>query len=412
MLKRVYRAVHDRLQASPLMNGAARRERRRDRAGGHALAEDPQEHVVAAVDWLVRAHDATPDGGVSRGYSVAWHPYYRRRGWQPSYPETTGYLIPTMCDAAARLGRPDLRQRALRMADWEIEVQLPSGAVQSGVIGEQAVPTPAVFNTGQVLFGLVRAHMESGRDEYLSAARRAAEYMVSAQGPDGSFLHGRSSVARDDCTTYYTRAAWGMCLFGTYVHERRYVDAAERNLRFAISQQLDNGWFLRNCLSDPDRALLHTIAYAAEGLLGCGLLLGRGEYVDAAYKTASALAARQRADGSLSGRFARDWSPQAAWDCLTGDAQTALVWWQIGAATGDSRLQERARRVCSFLMCTQNRTSPDSGLAGGIKGSFPIDGDYGRYEVLNWPTKFFIDALLLTMPASHGRQPVTSAVAS
>ncbi|HLQ22094.1 MAG TPA: hypothetical protein VK132_02750, partial [Gemmatimonadales bacterium] len=131
------------------MNLTAHRERRRDRTGGHPVAANAEDHLVAAIEWLVRAHDATRDGGVSRGYSVAWHPYFRSRGWQPAYPETTGYVIPTMYDAARRLDRPDLRERAVRMADWELQVQLPSGAVQSGVIGEQRVPTPAVFNTGQ-----------------------------------------------------------------------------------------------------------------------------------------------------------------------------------------------------------------------------------------------------------------------
>ena len=399
MLTRIHRAVHDRLRASSITNRTARAERRRDRAGGHAIASDPAEHFCGALDWLIRAQDATPDGGVSRGYSVAWHSYFRRRGWQPSYPETTGYIIPTMCDAAVRLGRPDLRERALRMADWELEVQLPSGAVQAGVIGEQESPTPAVFNTGQVLFGLVRAHEEIGRIEYLHGARRAAEFMLSAQGSDGSFTKGHSAMARDDCTTYYTRAAWALCLLGMRLGEPRYVAAAERNIRFALSKQDENGWFRANCLTDPDRPLLHTIAYAVEGILGCGLLLQREEYIAAALRTSVAIASRQRPDGGLSGRFARDWTPQVSWDCLTGDAQIATVWWQLGAATGRPELQDRARRMCHFLMRTQNRSAKDPGLKGGIKGSLPIDGGYGTYEVLNWPTKFFIDALFLTTPA-------------
>ena len=37
----------------------------------------------------------------------------------------------------------------------------------------------------------------------------------------------------------------------------------------------------------------------------------------------------------------------------------------------------------------------DKGTRGGIKGSFPVDGDYGRFEYLNWACKFFIDANLL-----------------
>ena len=401
LLARAYRAVHDRLEASAVMNRTALDERDRDRAGGHPIAVDPKDHLLAAIDWLVRAHEASSDGGVSRGYAVAWHPYFRSRGWQPSYPETTGYLIPTMFNLASRWNRADLRQRAIRMADWELEVQLPSGAVQSGVIGEQATPTPAVFNTGQALFGLVRAHQETGRDEYLTGAQRAAEYMLGALGPDGGFVKGRSAMAREDCTTYYTRAAWGLCVLGVHVHEARYVAAAERNIRYGISRQLENGWFQANCLTEPERPLLHTIAYAVEGILGVGLLLGREEYVQAARRSARALAARQRPDGGLAGRFASDWSPQTPWDCLTGDAQIATVWWTLGESTADAELRDRARRLCGFVMRAQNRTAPDAGLRGGVKGSFPIDGDYGRYEVLSWSTKFFVDALLLTLPAQQ-----------
>src|SRR5437762_5704652 len=44
-------------------------------------------HLVAALEWLLRAQDATPDGGLSRGYSLVRHSHYGRRGWQPCYPE-------------------------------------------------------------------------------------------------------------------------------------------------------------------------------------------------------------------------------------------------------------------------------------------------------------------------------------
>ena len=53
------------------------------------------------------------------------------------------------------------------------------------------------------------------------------------------------------------------------------------------------------------------------------------------------------------------------------------------------------RRVLGFLKRTQSLTSRDPGVRGGIKGSFPVYGDYGKARVLNWATKFFIDALLL-----------------
>jgi len=46
------------------------------------------------------------------------------------------------------------------------------------------------------------------------------------------------------------------------------------------------------------------------------------------------------------------------------------------------------------LKATQSRDAGDPGIRGGIKGSSPLTGWYGRFEVLNWATKFFADALM------------------
>ena len=60
-----------------------------------------------------------------------------------------------------------------------------------------------------------------------------------------------------------------------------------------------------------------------------------------------------------------------------------------------SRLSPPPGAILAFLKATQNCVSDAFGLRGGVKGSHPFDGEYGRYEVLNWATKFFVDALLL-----------------
>ena len=112
-------------------------------------------HLGETMAWLARAQDAAGGGGVSRGYSLRWQRAHGRRGWLAAYPETTGYIIPTFFEYGATTQAADYRERALRMARWEIGVQMSSGAVQGGVIGFE--PSPAVFNTGQVLFGWARA---------------------------------------------------------------------------------------------------------------------------------------------------------------------------------------------------------------------------------------------------------------
>jgi len=391
-----------RIRAHPLLNPTALAEVSREWLGGYPADPEHEPHLVAAIDWLVRAHDATPDGGISRAFSLVWHPYFACRGWQPSYPETTGYIIPTLYAAARRLRRPDLAARAERAARWEIAIQLTTGAVRGGVIGEPE--SPAVFNTGQVILGWLAAFEETGHGSFADAARRAAHYLVAMLDGDGHWRRGNSRFARADATLYNARTAWALAEAGVRLDDHKFTGAAGHSLRAAAALQAPNGWLPHCCLSDPDRPLLHTLAYTIGGLIEGGRVLGDPRLLRAAERTAGALMAAVRADGWMPGRYRSDWSPAVRWSCLTGQAQMANNWIRLAEITGDSRWLEPVPVVLRFLKRTQNRRSREPGVRGGIKGAWPVGGAYGAYEVLNWATKFFADALMRHEAIqTHGR---------
>src|SRR5437870_3264653 len=127
-----------------------------------------QERADAAAAWLLRAQAATPDDGVSLGYFPS-NPD-ATGGWLDSYPETTGYIVPTLLAFADRFRREDVRECALRMARWEIDVQMPSGAVQGGTVCASERQVPAVFNTGMVLQGYSAAYRTTGDARSLKAS--------------------------------------------------------------------------------------------------------------------------------------------------------------------------------------------------------------------------------------------------
>ena len=130
------------------------------------------------------------------------------------------------------------------------------------------------------------------------------------------------------------------------------------------------------------------------------MILKEPRYIEAARRAADALLANQESDGSLAGRFNSQWAPIGHWSCLTGDAQTSIVWLRLFQLTGDSKYLNGARCMNRYLMNTQNLISTDSGIRGGIKGSHPIWGEYAPYEFLNWAAKFFADALMLELKVS------------
>ena len=106
------------------------------------------------------------DDGVSLGYFPC--DPNQTTGWRPSYPETTGYIIPTLLEFSSRFGDSEVRRRALQMAAYETKIQLPSGAVQAGMVCSPESQEPAVFNTGMVLQGYIAAYRATENPEYLS----------------------------------------------------------------------------------------------------------------------------------------------------------------------------------------------------------------------------------------------------
>jgi hypothetical protein len=360
---------------------------------------DDNDALQAAMSWICRAQDAAGGRGVARSFAFAYHPFFRRRGWLPAYPETTGYIIPTMFEYARRTGSSEFFSRAVAMTEWECDVQMGNGAVMGGTV--DTPPTPAVFNTGQVLFGWVRAFTETNNERYLTAAIRAGDFLLGVQDADGAWRKSLSNYASAAMSsyTYNTRTAWGLLLLAEASGRSAYRDAAVKNIEYALTMQRPNGWFDSNCLSDPARPLLHTIAYALRGILEVGLHLRSERYISAVRLAADALLDRQEADGRLAGRFDASWQPAASYSCLTGNVQMGTVWARLHQATGDSRYLAGLETANAFTRSVQWRGTGNPGLDGGISGSFPLHGAYGRFEVLNWAVKFFADSLMMEADA-------------
>src|SRR5699024_4017080 len=76
------------------------------------LAISLQQHLDGAADWLAQAQDVSADDGVPAYYNA------KTKRWAASYPETTGYIIPTLYRYAKLSGRAEFAERATRMAHW------------------------------------------------------------------------------------------------------------------------------------------------------------------------------------------------------------------------------------------------------------------------------------------------------
>jgi hypothetical protein len=81
-----------------------------------------------------------------------------------------------------------------------------------------------------------------------------------------------------------------------------------------------------------------------------------------------------------------------------------IVWGRLHQATGDEKYLRGLVKANEFLRRVQWLGTGNPGLDGGISGSYPLHGNYGRFEVLNWATKFFADSLMLEISLGEERK--------
>lgn len=352
-----------------------------DLLGIRAPRRDVATHLRAAEDWLRRAHDQALDDGVSYGYTI-------RGGWRPSYRETSGYIATTFFQLARDHGNPDYRERALRICRWLLSVQNKDGSFANPRYGDAGI----VFDTGQDLFGLVRAFEETGEAEFKIGALRAANWLVDIADDAGRWTRNEHLNTPH---VYNTRTAWAVLRMNQVEHGAERERVARENLDWAVSEQQASGFFDECAFERGVPPFTHTIAYATRGLLESGLLLNDVGYIDAAQRCADAALEHVHADGFLPGQIGVDGKPAASYCCLTGNCQFSIVWAKLFDRTGNEKYRKAVIRALDYVMGCQDVDTTNLDIRGAIKGSQPIWGRYAPLSFPNWPAKFFVDAMLL-----------------
>ena len=340
----------------------------------------------SVVDWIFRAQ--RPDGGIAAYYSYL-------TGYSESYPEVTGYIIPTLYDFGRVTGDLTARHAAFLATDWLLSLQMTSGAFPGGLHGSDSGPgnkvQPSVFNTGQILQGLVRAHVETRNVKILKSAVAAGDWLAVIQQTDGSWT---GPVAyQGTAHTYYSMVSWALAQLGAESGDARHAAAADRNIDWVLAHVQPSGWIDGiNLRGHP--AYLHFIAYVIQGTLECGILLRRDDAIQAAAKPAWVLLRKFETHKRLLGTYEPDFRGGQQFACLTGNAQMSCIWLRLFEVTGDLRYLNAALKMNEMLkqlLPVKGRR----GVVGGVAGSYPIWGAYQPMRLISWGCKFLADALML-----------------
>lgn len=341
-------------------------------------------HLSAAVSWLVHAHEKAGDGGISKGYDLL------RGKWASSYPETTGYTIPTLINVAKKTKESQLILFIKQLGEYLLSQADDTGGVVHW--NSRKYGTPVVFDTGQVVFGWLACWQVFEEARFLHAAIKAGDWLLSIQSPDGVWKRNQHLGVEK---VIDSRVSWALLELSKHTKREKYQAAARSNLDWVLTQQSKNGWFNKCSFHKDDYPITHTLAYTAEGLLECGIGLDDQRYIDAAKLTADAFLLLQRNNGSLAGAFDQNWRAKSLSSCLTGNCQIANLWLRLHSITGRKDYLNAAIKAIEFVAGVQDVTTRNSDICGAIPGSYPIYGSYERLKYPNWAAKFFIDSVLL-----------------
>jgi uncharacterized protein YyaL (SSP411 family) len=369
--------------------GSPKRLRRHFAAAADGPDPDFDHHLEVTLDWLTRSQDQTGHGSAKA--------YHLLSGWRPPYPETSGYLVPTFYEAAQALDRPDLALRAERLASFTRTTQLPSGAFPSG---ETATSTePMVFDTGQIIFGLVRAAVETQSAAFHESATRAAAFLLDCQNADGAWhVYDFAGIAH----AYSCRTAWALLVLADNGGDERHRAAACRNFDWVVQQQQANGWYGSNSFLPGGLPNTHAIAYVTESMVEAFARTNDDRYLVSAKRAVDPLLSKLANTGVILGVHDEHWRSPSRHVCVTGIAQLGRTCLRISDLTGESDYQRAAFRLARQVAACQRLDHGDAGVRGAVPGSAPIFGRYAPMQFPNWAAKFWVDLLLLLQADRSG----------
>ena len=343
-------------------------------------------HQEAALRWLLRSCQVNQGAGSSAFYA-RWRNW--RRGWAAPYPETTGYLIPTLFAYQSRFPSLESAETARSCYQWLLRLAQPSGAFSSLYASSGQ---PSLFNTGQIFLGLIAGYQDQPSAEAEAAIHRSIDWCLKAvvdPRKDIQGLYNQGFLA-----AYYIRAIWPLA-FAMQVMGRRNEWNQLNDICEVLAERIGPTGALTEAGFKPgSAAFLHTIAYTIRGWWELGCLWEDEKTQDLALQILAHYWERREIAGRWAGAYLAPGEDQLQFTCLPGQAQIAILLQKIGDAKGIEKYQTEARRLLEEL-CQYQKKGRNPNTDGAFAGSSPFWGPYMPLRYPNWGAKCFLDAAAL-----------------
>jgi len=345
-----------------------------------------QQRIEAALQsnlrWIAKSFEVNGLKGSSGKRTV-----YGR--WGAPYPETTGYLIPTLLECSSY--NEGLRDIALAQLSFIKSIQNEDGSFYQAVDNK----APIIFDTSQIVIGLIALCPEVLKFEDISdVTKQAVVWMQEQLTAEGLFLE--YNYVDNYNPAYYARIAWAMSQGEAIFYSKITKKTRTLILRIADLQNEDLMFDYAGFFPE-EMPFTHTIAYTLRGLWECALYINDKKLMHKVTDSLDHLSKTLLSKGKAAGRYDTHWQGDYSFICSAGNAQLALLYLRVYERLQNKKFLQVVPLLLKPLLAGQRRLSLNK---GAVPSSLPIWGPYQKWSFTNWTQKFYADALVSILKMS------------
>lgn len=357
--------------------------------GKSVNSNNNSKEINQVYQWLSSSIKANNGNGSAAYFSLF-------SGWSKAYPETTGYLFPTLQILYNRTKDEQILKQINSSILWILSLQKADGSFPQGITSNESI----VFDNGQILLGLTSC-LDS-HPEILPNANRLNQWLYAQMNISGQYIH--NTYTKGYSPSYHSRCLWAQLNFEVATNE---LTEAKRNsfsnyLDYYLSLQNDNGSFKNWGFSKTENfALSHTIIYTLRGIYETALILKNKDAIDRVSKSVDQILKNTPSSGIIPGRYNQDWLGRQTFTCNAGNAQLAILLFKLSTYYNKPDYFSSGEKILNQL---KNKIigNPLPGIKNGVFSSSPFYKEYQAFKMTNWTMKFILDALLIE--ESYGSQ--------
>ena len=348
-----------------------------------------EELINNSINWLITCQKTSQDRRICTGFDLINNKITN------SFPETTGYIIPTFIEFSKLEKNDNIYKISVEMGDWILDLIRNDGG-----LGEPYgffKPYPRIFTTAQAILGLLSLYDVSKQEKYITAATKLGKFLINNLNNDGSWNNDYTFLKKT--TTYKTRVSWIMMLLYQYTKNHDFKISSINNLKFILLNETRSFWPLSCTFEKNNNALTHLLGYHLVALINFvnsnivnDKILENEliNHVDYFYKKLNILLDKEQ---TLSAVINSEFKNIENYTCLTGNAQI-MFFALLYEKNNELKNNLLSSKIYNIIFNKQIK-SKNKDINGAIAGSFPINGNYAPYMLPSWASKFFIDSLLL-----------------